>query len=62
MAYTMITTQFDKVSGWTDGPRKPTTTKTEGNASAIQTALTSVAGNVSSLATSEDICIVISNR
>jgi len=62
MAYTMISTQFDKVSGWTDGPRKPTTTKTEGNAAAIQTALTSVANNVSSLAAGEDICIVISNR
>ena len=62
MAYTMTTTQFDKVSGWTDGPRKPTTTKTEGNAAAIQTALTDVANSVSSLATGEDITIVISNR
>lgn len=62
MAYTMISTQFDKVSGWTDGPRKPTTTKTEGNAAVIQTALTSVAAAVSELATGEDICIVISNR
>lgn len=62
MAYTLISTQFDKVSGWNDGPKKPTSTKVEGTATNIQSALSTISTNVANLAAGEDIIVIISNR
>ena len=62
MSYILKSTQFDKTSCWPDGPKKPTTTKVEGTAANIQSALTTISNSVGSLAVGEDIIVIISNR
>jgi len=52
-------TTFKKVSGWTDGPLKPTTTTATGTAANIQSAVASAVSGLGSMAVGESVHIIV---
>lgn len=61
MKFTAVVVQFDQVSGWTDGPKKPTGTKTTGAASTVASAIASATNTttLNSLAAGESIHVIV---
>jgi len=61
MEYRSFITTYKKVSNWTDGPGKPTTTVTTGPAGNVKDAITSAVAvaNISALAKGESIQITV---
>lgn len=57
--YIATATTFKKVSGWTDGPCKPTITKSDTTASEAQSIITAASAAVSSLDPGESVNIVV---
>ena len=64
MTYTATITKFEKVSGWNDGPCKPSQTVTTGTASTIASAIASAASssNIGDLAEGETINIIVTAK
>lgn len=56
--YKATIVNFDKVSGWNDGPQKPTTTTVsqDGGYADITSAVSSALANV---ATGESLCVIV---
>lgn len=52
-------TNFKKVSGWTKGPRKPTTNTYSGTATEVKTALTSALNSITNIEEGEAITISV---
>lgn len=63
MEYRSVVTTYKKVSGWTVGPSKPTTTVTTGTAANVRSAITSAvtATTISALAKGESIQITVTS-
>ncbi|MBQ1571819.1 MAG: hypothetical protein IIZ78_11885 [Clostridiales bacterium] len=57
--YNSSATKFQKVSGWTDGPLKPTTTTATGTAANIQSAVASAVSGIGSMAVGESVHIIV---
>lgn len=57
--YNASATKFQKVTGWTDGPQKPTTTNTSGTAAQIQSAVATAVSGIGSMAVGESVHIIV---
>ena len=63
MKYRSVVTTYKKVSGWSAGPSKPTTTVTTGTASNVKDAITSAVAvaNINALSKGESIQITVTS-
>jgi hypothetical protein len=63
MEYRSVVTTYKKVSGWSAGPSKPTTTVTTGTAGNVKDAITSAVAvaNINALAKGESIQITVTS-
>lgn len=62
LKYTAKVIQFDKVSGWSTGPLKPTTTTYTGTLSSVKSSLTSALDNLSNVTDGESFQIIVTAK
>ena len=62
MANKATITKFNKVSGWSTGPLKPTSTQTSGSASSVKSAIDSAIADIGDLTGNECIMIIVEHE
>lgn len=62
MANKATITKFNKVTGWSTGPLKPTSSVTSGSASTVKSAIDSAIADIGDLTDNECIMIIVEHE